>query len=606
MTFQNPRGLWLLLGVPVLIIIWLIRPPYEEKRVSSSYIWRLSERFMKKRLPVSRLRKWLVFLLQLLLVSGAAFLAARPVLNHGSRVDYLLILDASASMRTETADGNTRYGRAEEEIRELARRSTAEGHTVSVIRAGERAEYLVRESASAREIADALDGTSCGWGTSALSGAMTLAQLFLYGHPGAEVILWTDQAAGTCDGIEVVSMDGGEWNAALTDLTASKDGSGGMKIAASLSSWGRDADITVGLMVNGRLTDSVNVSCPADAAQNVAFTLADTETVSTAELFIDPGDALEADNRIVYCPENERICDTLIVSETPFYLSAAVGAMDRGRMKVTAPGSGGSAERGYDLYVYDGCLPDALPEAGAVLLIDPPRAPEGMTFSGTAEEAGSMTASAASGLAGEGLLLNMKLREIAVSRHTAADASDDWGAVCSVGQDPVFMTRTMEDGTLLCVLLFDLHDANLPLTTDFIYLMRNLMNAAVPPLLDRRIVNVGERVTVNAGSEKVRITSPAGSVTEPEPDEDGNAKLLPDEPGLYRVMCGGEETGFFAAVPAGESAPGRMDDLTLLRGEAGTEEEETEAASGLWRIAAAVLLIVLLTEWGIYIYEQQY
>ena len=154
MTFQNPRGLWLLLGVPVLIIIWLIRPPYEEKRVSSSYIWRLSERFMKKRLPVSRLRKWLVFLLQLLLVSGAAFLAARPVLNHGSRVDYLLILDASASMRTETAEGNTRYGKAEEEIRELARRSTAEGHTVSVIRAGERAEYLVRESASAREIAD--------------------------------------------------------------------------------------------------------------------------------------------------------------------------------------------------------------------------------------------------------------------------------------------------------------------------------------------------------------------------------------------------------------------------------------------------------------------
>jgi len=70
-------------------------------------------------------------------------------------------------------------------------------------------------------------------------------------------------------------------------------------------------------------------------------------------------------------------------------------------------------------------------------------------------------------------------------------------------------------------------------------------------------------------------------------------------------MCGGEETGFFAAIPAGESAPGRLDDLTLLPGESG-EEEETEAASGLWRIAAAVLLAVLLTEWGIYIYEQQY
>ena len=75
MRFQNPAGLWLLCGIPVLILIWLIRPRHEDRRVSSSYIWRLSDRFMKKRLPFTLLARWLVFLLQLLLVTGGAFLA---------------------------------------------------------------------------------------------------------------------------------------------------------------------------------------------------------------------------------------------------------------------------------------------------------------------------------------------------------------------------------------------------------------------------------------------------------------------------------------------------------------------------------------------------
>ena len=107
MRFQNPAGLWLLLGIPVLVAIWLIRPQHENRRVSSSYIWRLSDRFMKRKLPLSFLERWLVFALQLLLVTGGAVLAARPVLPEDSRADYLVILDASASMRTETAEGGS-------------------------------------------------------------------------------------------------------------------------------------------------------------------------------------------------------------------------------------------------------------------------------------------------------------------------------------------------------------------------------------------------------------------------------------------------------------------------------------------------------------------
>ena len=613
MRFQNPAGLWLLLGVPVLVLIWLIRPRHEERRVSSSYIWRLSDRFMKRRLPVSRLRRWLVFALQLLLVTGGAFLASRPVLEHGARVDYFLILDSSASMRTVTESGETRYEAACGMIREVSKRAAADGHTVTLVSAGDRAEVLVRESSSAGEISDALEGTLCGWSGCALSGAMTLAQLFLYEHPDAEVVLYTDQTAETeeAEELTVVRLDRGEWNAALTGFTVSQDGEGGLTVGAELTSFGRDAEIAVGLSVNGKMTDAVNMLCEADVPVSVRFSVGDSETVISLALEIDPGDAFSEDNRVVYYPERDRPCDTLLVSSMPFYLSAALRALNRGEARVIPPGSSSAAEGSFDFAVYDGCVPEEEPEVGAALLVNPPVLPDGLTAIGISDEPAPLTASAAGSAFQDKLLGGVRLDGVSVGRHLIADASDDWATVCSVGGDPAILARTMENGCALVVMLFDLHDSNLPLRTDFVGLLRNTVNLAVPPLIDRRIVAVGDRLTLrvlpNTGA--VLVLSPDGSGAEVPESEDG-AVIEVTLPGEYRLLTGGEETGFFASVPESESRPARTGPLSLLRdlpdgeGAAEAEEEREQAESGLWRAAAAVLLLILLTEWGIYLYEQ--
>ena len=83
MRFLNPTGLWLLLGIPILIIIYLIKAQHEERAVSSTFVWKLSERFAKKRLPFTRLRRIMLFILQLLLIIVAAMMAAKPVIVKG-------------------------------------------------------------------------------------------------------------------------------------------------------------------------------------------------------------------------------------------------------------------------------------------------------------------------------------------------------------------------------------------------------------------------------------------------------------------------------------------------------------------------------------------
>ena len=138
MSFGNPAGLWLLLLIPLLIIIYIIRSRYEETPLSSTYIWKLSERFIKKTLPIQRFRRILLFCLQLLLVTLFALAAAKPMISDGLSNDYVVLIDCSAGMQVENEKGESRFEKAVKQVEEIAD-SLKNGHTLTVILAGEKA-----------------------------------------------------------------------------------------------------------------------------------------------------------------------------------------------------------------------------------------------------------------------------------------------------------------------------------------------------------------------------------------------------------------------------------------------------------------------------------
>ena len=55
MTLLIPLGLLGLLSIAGLILIYIIKPNYQQKYISSTYVWALSLKLKKKRLPVSKL-----------------------------------------------------------------------------------------------------------------------------------------------------------------------------------------------------------------------------------------------------------------------------------------------------------------------------------------------------------------------------------------------------------------------------------------------------------------------------------------------------------------------------------------------------------------------
>ena len=80
MSFLYPLGLLGLIGVPILIIIYIIKNKYTEQVIASTYLWALSEKFLKKRLPINKLVGIISLILQIITVILVSFALAHPVL----------------------------------------------------------------------------------------------------------------------------------------------------------------------------------------------------------------------------------------------------------------------------------------------------------------------------------------------------------------------------------------------------------------------------------------------------------------------------------------------------------------------------------------------
>ena len=109
MSWLTPLlGILGVIGLIVLIIIYIIKPNYQNKIISSTFVWKLSLKYKKNKIPLNKLRSILLFLCQVLVITAAALILAQPFIAS-DKVESrrkVLIIDASVSMLAETGDGN--------------------------------------------------------------------------------------------------------------------------------------------------------------------------------------------------------------------------------------------------------------------------------------------------------------------------------------------------------------------------------------------------------------------------------------------------------------------------------------------------------------------
>ena len=82
MSWLTPLGFLGLIGLIILILIYIIKPNYQQKVISTTFVWRLSLKYRKKRIPVSKLRNILLFICQVLIITLMAMILAQPFIKE--------------------------------------------------------------------------------------------------------------------------------------------------------------------------------------------------------------------------------------------------------------------------------------------------------------------------------------------------------------------------------------------------------------------------------------------------------------------------------------------------------------------------------------------
>lgn len=295
MKFLLPLGLLGLLGIVVLIIIYIIKPNFQQKLISSTYIWKLSLKYQKKRLPISQLRNILLIICQVLAILTATAILTRPVEVLREKVEepeVILVLDSSASMRTGD-EGNTRFENAVRAVQGKAEETFERGGIVSVILADNAPDYYIERAGAQNreEVADKLDALInggddllCSYGSTTINDAVTLSSDVLQMNPSARVFIYSDQQFDYMpEGITVTNFaESDEWNAAILDAQAIIE-ENYYTFIVDVACYGRDYDLSVNLEVFGKnakdateiVSDTVSlgatIPCTRDMPARVIF-----------------------------------------------------------------------------------------------------------------------------------------------------------------------------------------------------------------------------------------------------------------------------------------------------------------------------------------------
>ena len=250
MSFYFPLGLLGLLGIPVLILIYVIKSKYTEQTIASTYLWELSEKFLKKRKPVSKLTGILTLILQMLAVIAASLLIAHPVFTmRNSANDIYFILDGSASMNMQQ-DGSTRFDRAKDKINGIIDDSLS-GSSYTLVFVRDTVNVAFEGVTQKQQAKSDVAALGAGWSATECSSAMNVAQEYFDNNRSAIIYLITDKPYET-ENITLINVSSGENNIAFNDYGYTFE-DGGVCGTGKVISYCEDAEITVELSASDTL-----------------------------------------------------------------------------------------------------------------------------------------------------------------------------------------------------------------------------------------------------------------------------------------------------------------------------------------------------------------
>ena len=613
MTFLYPLGLLGLIGIPILIIIYIIKSKYMEQTVSSTYLWTLSERFIKRKNPISKLAGIISLILQLLIVAIISVSIAHPIISiPDSANEYCFILDASGSMNME-AEGKTRFEAGKEKIASTIDSAT-NGSIYSLIYVGDTTS-VVFEKTDNKEVATLLlSELKPAYDDTDTADAIRIAQGYFNENPSLKAYFVTDKFFTINNNITIQNVSKNESNCAIKDASYTLT-NGELSVIGSAVSYGGASPLTFKLYVNDEEAPRAEAGfLVTEKSSKFNLSCKDVDSVSKIKIVFSEEDSLSLDNEyVIFNQKSENSYKTLLVSDEPFFVRSAVEAILNTKIDVlTTKEYLENKVSGYGLYIFDSFNPGELPKDGTVWL---------MNMDSSIEKSG-FSVQGAQELA-EGVELELSKDSSSTTKKLIKDMLGDdiyvagefmkyglyrsFTSVLTYQGNSLVFAGTNDLGNRQVVFAFDLNNSNIALKSDYLVLMRNLIDFSFPEVVEKTSYHCGEDVEINvlANCDSIKVESPFQNVSYLDAGS-AVATLKLTEVGEYTVtMQIGDNQRvikLYSAMNENERAPLSHQDEIQLTGEA--REGGFDGKYDPLTILFIALIVVFLADWMVYCYEK--
>ena len=620
MSFLSPLALFgALVAIPI-ILLYMLRLRRREVIISSNFLWQQIVRDREANTPWQRLRRNILLILQLIILALLVLAMARPaqVVPTISAGRTVILLDASASMNATDINGRSRFDEAKRQAVLVLNEIGLEDE-VAVIRVAEVTEPLITYTNDINAIRGAINNAEPGQGTGDWDTALTLAAAGAEGAEDFSIIIVTDGGLGDTARLpenipqpNFILVGNASNNLAISALATRALPGQVPQLFAQVQNYNNaPTEMSLLIRLDGEFWDSVTQTIAPQSQRSFVFSVEDEFKTIQADLVLDDTviDYLELDNRAYTVATDNRTRRVLLLSpQNNIFLEQILRSLPGVQLfrgdttRSTLPDSP------YDLYVFNGYLPDVLPDAD-MLILNPPESTSLFTIVGDSDETGRL--SIADNARSHPLTSFLNVSNVSLRTFKQVDVGN-WATPIINVQSGTIVYAGEDDERQIILMPFNLLDSDLPLQIAFPLLMSNALEWFAPAniVASGTAYNIGDLVRVNPplDADAVRVTLPDG--TSQMLDMAGDNVTFADthHPGFYTIEVLSGETVIAEQAISVNIFGARESDIApvpvaMLQVGGGTVDETAEEQLGYreyWSWLAALALIFVLIEWYVY------
>lgn len=597
MTFYAPLAFLFLLIIPLIILLYLLKQRHQDYTVSSLYLWQEVLKDIEANAPWQKLRKNILMILQILAMLLLVFALSKPFLNSvgGKAAHVVIMMDTSMSMQS-TDVKPSRFEAAKKQVLSIVS-NLQPGTQVTFISISNNAMIEENLSQDRNGLLNKIKTQQVTNGTANYDDAAVLVQSIVKQNPGTEVLLFGDTLINI-PSVKFYNFSRGGNNYAITLLshTSTKNGITVLSKIANYSN--QDANIPVSLYVDRKVFDARNVAVNKGETANVYWNSIPLNA-SALECRIDTEDTLAADN-IAWDVINPVKNSKVLLNSTKNVFVEKILSINEGIELFKADIDAKKALKGYDLYIFDGFIPEKLPTDGNIMVFNPPKN-RFFSVEGEVIQPALLKSS-------HPLFNYIQDDSFSLSR-TKKMVVPEWGqTVLDSKQGPVIFTGNLQNRKVL-VFGFDIHNSDIALTPAFPILITNSLEWLIPG----RVKNIesiypgqGIEFNLNPKADQVHIKAPSGKDYPLAPPFPAGIFDKTDELGRYTLeqKMPGETSHHYFAV----NAPAEQESNLILKDVKGNGNKpnapDTKPSGNtglnLQSILLWVLLALLIVEWWVY------